>query len=287
MTLSIVARDHETGQMGVAVHTGYLAVGQKVPWAEPGIGAVATQAITRASYGPDMLGLLRSGHDPQRALHTLLDRDPQSESRQVAVVDATGRVAVHTGSNCIPEAGHAIGAGVVALANMAKADGVWSTMLEAFEASSGDLATRLCAAIMVGHQAGGDLRGSTSAAVLTVSGSPDDPPWSRIVDLRTDDHVEPLVELERLLRLNEMYELLGAGINATSAGSFDDARDALRAAVEHDLGNAQAGFWEAVAHRAAGDPETAEALLDAVADGDPRWRLLWERLPPVAPGTGT
>ncbi|MBC8364799.1 MAG: DUF1028 domain-containing protein [Actinobacteria bacterium] len=278
MTLSIVACDPDTGHLGVAVHTGYLAVGQLVPWAEPGVGAVATQAITEASYGPGALGMLRAGNDPGRALDTLLGRDPLREARQVAVVDVGGRVAVHTGDRCIPESGHAVGDGVVALANMVEADDVWVTMLEAYESGSGNLAERLCGAITAGHRAGGDLRGSTSAAVLTVTGNVDDPPWSRLVDLRTDDHAEPVAELARLLRLSGMYDLLGKGINASYAGRHDDAIAALHTAVEHDLGNAQAGFWEAFAHLAAGEPDTAEALLYEAVGDDPRWRLLWERL---------
>ncbi len=278
MTLSIVARDVRTGQMGVAVLTGYLAVGQKVPWVEPGVGAVATQAITEASYGPETLNLLRLGTDPRGVLSDLLDADPLRESRQVGVVDQAGRTAAHTGGECITAAGHAVGEGVVAMANMVGADGAWNTMLDAYEMADGALTDRLHDAVIAGHRAGGDLRGSTSAAILTVSGDPGEPPWSRLVDLRVDDHPDPVDELSRLLRLHGMYALMGEGINAIYAGRHDQARSALHAAVEHELGDVQAGFWRAVAAFSAGDTDAAESLLVEATGGDPAWLLLWERL---------
>ena len=175
MTLSIVALDPDTGQLGTAVHTGWLAVGSKVPWVEAGVGAVLTQAVTEASYGPRSLDLLRSGHSPAEALGALLAEDPHAESRQVAIIDLQGRAAVHTGSACIPDAGHAVGDGVVAVANMAGADGVWDAILEAFSTSSGPLARRLCSAVTAGQQAGGDMRGSTSAALLVAPGETTEP----------------------------------------------------------------------------------------------------------------
>jgi len=277
MTLSIVALDPDTGQLGTAVHTGWMAVGNKVPWVEAGVGAVLTQAVTEASYGPRSLDLLRSGHSPAEALGTLIAEDPHAESRQVAIVDFEGRVAVHTGSGCIPSAGHSVGDGVVAVANMAGADGVWDVMLDAFGSASGPLARRLCSAVTAGHEAGGDLRGSTSAALVVAPGGVAEPGWTRQVDLRIDDHPEPVAELARLLDLHEMYDLMGTGINAVTAGRTDEAMTALEAAAGHPLSNAQTGFWQAAAQLLAGDSEAAEATLRKATGDDTGWRLLWER----------
>lgn len=277
MTLSIVALDPDTGNLGAAVHTGWMAVGAKVPWVEAGVGAVLTQAVTEASYGPRSLDLLRSGHTPTEALAALLAEDPHAESRQVAIVDAGGRVAAHTGSACIPSAGHAVGDGVVAVANMASADGVWDAMLATFDGTPGDLARRLWSAVAAGHESGGDLRGSTSAALLVAAGAAGEPGWARQVDLRIDDHPEPVAEMARLLELHEMYELMGTGINAATAGRTDEARAALEAAAGHPLANAQTGFWKAAAQLLAGDREGAEATLREATGDDAGWRLLWER----------
>ncbi len=278
MTLSIVARDPDTGQVGVAVHTGYLAVGQRVPWVEPGVGAVATQAITEASYGPRSLGLLRAGDDPEAALDVLLAGDPGSSSRQVGLVDSAGRVAAHTGTGCIASAGHAVGDGVVALANMAEPEGVWDVMLEVYASAPGNLPRRLWAAVAAGREAGGDLRGSTSAAVLTAGGDREQPRWARLVDLRTDDSDDPVAELGRLLDLHDLYEIVGSGINALTAGRPTEALDLLTEAVANGPESTQAGFWKAAALLASGDREAAEATLEAAVGGDAGWRLLWERL---------
>jgi uncharacterized Ntn-hydrolase superfamily protein len=284
MTLSIIARHPGTGHLGAAVHTGYLAVGQKVPWVEPGVGAVVTQAITEASYGPRLLGLLRSGHHPEEALAGLLEEDPLRESRQVGVVDALGRVAAHTGRGCIPAAGHAVGDGFVALANMAETVGVWSVMADAFGSASGELPQMLCSAMGDGNTSGGDLRGSSSAAVLVASGDASVPAWDRLVDLRVDDHSQPVAELGRLIRLDSMYALMGRGINALHEGRHDEAISVLHSASQHPLGDDQARFWEAAAHLASGDPGAGEALIEILARKDQRWRMLWERLGPAVPG---
>lgn len=287
MTLSMIARHPETGHLGAAAHTGYLAVGQQVPWVEPGVGAVVTQAITEASYGPRLLNLLRLGHHPEEALSELLAEDPLRESRQVAVVDAAGRVAAHTGQNCIGAAGHAIGDGYAALANMAETSGVWTVMANEFEGAEGALAKMLCSALAEGHAAGGDLRGSSSAAILIADHDPALPSWKRLVDLRVDDHDRPVAELARLISLDSMYALMGTGINAIYGGRSAEAVTALTEAVAHDLGDAQARFWEAVARQSLGDGETAELIMEAIAAEDPRWQMLWHRLHPSIQVPGT
>ena len=286
MTLSMIARHPDTGHLGAAVHTGYLAVGQKVPWVQPGVGAVVTQAITEASYGPRLLDLLRSGHHPEEALAGLLEEDPLRESRQVALVDAAGRVAAHTGRDCIQSAGHVVGDAYVALANMAETDGVWSVMGDAFGSAGGTLSQMLCSALADGHAAGGDLRGSSSAAILVAGCDPSLPAWDRLVDLRVDDHAEPVAELGRLVRLDTMYALMGRGINAIYEGHGAEALSSLVAAADHDLGDDQARFWEAAARLAHGDGEAAETIIEALTITDRRWRVLWERLRPTIPLSG-
>ena len=284
MTLSMIARHPDSGHLGAAVHTGYLAVGQKVPWVEPGIGAVVTQAITEASYGPRLLDLLRAGDHPEEALAGLLAEDPLRESRQVAVVDSAGRVAAHTGRDCVQAAGHAVGDGYVALANMAESVGVWSVMGDAFGRAGGTLSKMLWSALAEGHAAGGDLRGSSSAAILIAGRDTSISAWDRLVDLRVDDHAEPVTELGRLIDLDTMYTLMGRGINAIYEGHQAEAISILQSASQPALGNDQARLWEAAAHLVAGEMDHAETIIRGIALRDPRWRVLWDRLGPALRG---
>src|SRR5947209_1734738 len=205
MTYSILAHDPETGQLGVAVQSHWFSVGSGVPWAAPGVGAVATQANAEISYGPRALELLRSGLGVTEALDQLLAEDPAAQSRQVAVMDAQGRAAVHTGSDCIPLAGHVVGEGVCCQANIMASEEVWPAMLDAFGAATGPLARRLVDALDAGEAAGGDLRGRQSAAILIVGA--DGPAWQAEVSLRVEDHPAPLPELRRLLSVHEAYRL--------------------------------------------------------------------------------
>ncbi len=175
MTYSIVVRDPRTGRFGVAVQTRYFSVGSVVPWAEPGVGAVATQSFTEISYGPRGLELMRAGASSLEALETLLAEDDGRDLRQVAMVDANGSVAVHTGARCVQAAGHAIGDGFSAQANMMERDTVWDAMVAAYAAAGGDLGERLMAALRAAEAEGGDMRGRQSAAMLVVEGDPHTP----------------------------------------------------------------------------------------------------------------
>ncbi len=200
MTYSIVARDPETGNLGVAVQSHWFSVGTVVTWAESGVGAIATQAFAEPAYGPRGLALMRLGVDPATALAALTGADPDRSRRQVALVDTGGRVAVHTGYQCIEAAGHVTAEGVSCQANMMRGPSVWPAMLEAYHESRGDLADRLMAALDAAEAAGGDLRGRQSAAMLVVNATSSGQPWrDRIVDLRVDDAADPLSELRRLL----------------------------------------------------------------------------------------
>ena len=203
MTYSIVGRDPARGELGVAVQSRAFNTGAVVPWGEPGVGVVATQSYTELSYGPLGLELLRGGKSPEEALTELVAADDDRDYRQVAILDAEGRVAVHVGAECIPAAGFAAGDGFSAQANMVASERVWESMAEAFQRSDGALAERLLSALDAAEQAGGDWRGRQAGGILVVAA--EGKPWEREVDVRVDDHPDPLVELRRLLRLREAY----------------------------------------------------------------------------------
>jgi uncharacterized Ntn-hydrolase superfamily protein len=207
VTYSIVARDPETGHLGVAVQSRAFGTGAVCPWALPGVGAATTQSFTEISYGPRGLELLAAGRTPREALDELAAADEREEFRQVAYVDASGRTAAHTGAACIPECGHLPRENVSAQGNMLASADVWPTMVESFERTAGKpLAERLLDALDDAEAAGGDFRGRQAGGLIVVSGDRNDPPWRRLVDVRVDDHPEPLQELRRLYRLGAGYE---------------------------------------------------------------------------------
>jgi uncharacterized Ntn-hydrolase superfamily protein len=224
LTYSIVARDEDTGEMGVAVQSHFFGVGRIVPWARAGVGAVATQAIADVSYGPLGLALMADGVAASDALASLIEADANSAIRQVAMVDAHGRVAAHTGDNCVAGAGHRTSRAVTAQANMMARDTVWNAMIDAYERSDGDLIDRMLQALDAAEAEGGDIRGRQSAGMLVVSGERDAAPWGQVVlDLRVEDHPEPLEELRRLVSFHRAYALVGAAVfdPRVIAGEFD------------------------------------------------------------------
>ena len=279
-TYSIVARDAATGEMGVAVQSHYFAVGAVVPWLEPGVGAIASQASGEPGYGAFGLGQLRAGKDPQQALDALLADDPRSDVRQVAFVDASGRVAVHTGSMCIAAAGHHVGEGYSAQGNMLRCDAVWPAMAEAFEGASGVLATRLLAALDAGEAAGGDVRGRQSAALRVVTGERSGRPWEETpVDIRVDDHPEPLAELRRLLDFQFGRSHFDRAEAAMQSGDQEAAFREVAKALELCGDNPEFGFWAGVALASGGRVDEALPLLRAAYQVDPGWRELLRRIP--------
>ena len=231
-TFSIVALDPKSGDVGVAVQSKYFAVGAVVPWARGGVGAVATQAAGRAAYGPEILDLLAGGLEPAEAIERALAEDERRETRQLGVVDAEGRAAAFTGNECNEWAGHATGSGYAAQGNILVGKDVVTEMARAFAQTSGVLAERLMASLEAAQAAGGDRRGQQSAALVVErpGGIPGNREGiDRIVDLRVDDHPEPIRELRRLLDLHtrmglvlgtyELYERRewGSAIAATEA----------------------------------------------------------------------
>jgi uncharacterized Ntn-hydrolase superfamily protein len=281
-TFSIVARDSTTGDIGVAVQSHYFAVGPIVPWAESGIGAVATQSLVEVSYGPKGLELMRNGKDAQAALKELLEQDPHPEVRQVAMVDARGEVAAHTGPKCIPEAGDTTGNGYSVQANLMASNRVWPAMARAYEKSNGDLAERLLAALEAGQLAGGDIRGQQSAAIIIVKGKRSNKPWAdRIMDLRVEDSPKPIAELRRLVTLWRAYRNVDDGDALITDGKVEEAMKAYSEAARLAPGNDEILFWQAVTLWKLGREKDATPIFRKVfARGGRRWVELVPRLVP-------
>lgn len=280
MTYSLVARDTETGELGVAVQSHYFSVGSIVAWAEPGVGAVATQSFVEVSYGPRGLQLMRAGRSAAGALGELVDGDPGEDKRQVAIIDAAGRVAVHTGHSCIPEAGHRVGAQMSAQANMMRRDTVPDAMVWAYQSASGDLAERLLAALEAAEAEGGDLRGRQSAALVVVGGRKSESPWRhRPFDLRVEDHIEPLKELRRLVTLRRAYDRMEEGETLAMAGDLAGAVEHYEAAHELAPDNLEIVFWLGLALAGSGRVEEGRAHVARAFAADPGWAELLRRLP--------
>jgi len=256
MTYSIVARDPETGELGVAVQSRAFNTGAVVPWAAPGVGVVATQSYTEVSYGPLGLELLRAGKSPEQALAELVAADDDSAYRQVAILGAGGQVAVHVGEACIPAAGFVAGDGFSAQANMVDSERVWESMAEAFEGSQGPLAERLLSALDAAEEAGGDWRGRQAGGIVVVG--PEGEPWEREVDVRVDDHPDPLGELRRLLRLRQAYTAMRG-----RPGPSEDDLEALP-----ELDRRLAAIFGAAA---TGRIDEARRLLRPLLEEEPRW----------------
>jgi uncharacterized Ntn-hydrolase superfamily protein len=283
-TYSIVARDPTTGELGVAVQSHWFAVGPIVPWVRPGVGAVATQSIAEPAYGPHALDRVQANGVGARAtLDALLAEDELSRFRQVAIVDAYGEVATHTGKGCIAYAGHEAGAQFSAQANMMASPDVWPAMAAAFEAASGPLARRLLAALYAAESSGGDARGRQSSALVVAPAEGE--PWQRTVDVRVDDHPEPLRELERLLDLADAYAIASEGDDLVGQGRHAEAGERYRLASERAPGNHELLFWSGLATARAGDVARG---LDQVREAirlQPGWMELLGRLEPeIAPG---
>ncbi|MXV73971.1 DUF1028 domain-containing protein [Candidatus Poribacteria bacterium] len=203
-TFSIVGYDAETGDLGIAVQSKFFAVGSVVPWAEAGVGAIATQSWANTTYGPNGLKLLKSGLSAEQTLERLIADDPGRATRQVGIVDAKGTVGNYTGDECNEWAGAISGKDYTAQGNILAGEDVVNAMGKAFEETEGELADKLMAALFAGQEKGGDTRGQQSAALLVVreqggySGFND-----RYIDLRVDDAEKPIEELQRLLEIQK------------------------------------------------------------------------------------
>jgi len=278
-TYSIVARDPKSGELGVAVQSHYFSVGPIVPWAEAGVGAVATQSLVLVDYGPLGLDLMRKGFTAKQALDSLLKADPHNEGRQVAMVDAKGNVAGYTGKSCIPDAGDVQGEQFSCQANLMANAKIWPAMKAAYETAQGDLAERLMQALEAAEKAGGDIRGRQSAAILVVKGEPSGKPWNDVVaNLRVEDHDHPLVELRRLLRLRRAYNLEDQGDAYTTEKKSAEAAAAYDEAMKLAPDVVELQFWAAVTMYQNDRKADALALFKKVFAREARWVPLVERL---------
>ena len=277
-TYSIVAFDPETGEHGAAVHSHWFSVGSLCIWARPGIGAVATQSVVEPAHGPDGLDRMAAGAAAADALDAVLGADALAAVRQVGIVDAEGRIAVHTGADCIPCAGHATGAHVSAQANMMARGTVPAAMVAGFEAADGDLADRLTAALEAAEGQGGDVRGRQSAALVVVPREGE--AWQNRFELRVEDHHEPIEELGRLLRLARAYELAGAADQLMASDRAREAGPLYERAAELAPESHELLFWAGLAQAHAGDAERGVAAVRRAIELHPGWRQLLERLSP-------
>ncbi len=287
-TYSIVARDAETGEMGVAVQSHWFSVGSIVTWAEAGVGAIATQSFVDPAYGPRGLELMKSGLNADQALEALVKVDQGRDVRQVAFVDTSGKVAAHTGAKCIESAAHHVGKGYSVQANMMLNDKVVPAMAKAYEDTQGDLADRLMAALEAAQRVGGDIRGKQSAAMLIVKGESTGRPWAdRVLELRIEDHPTPIDELNRLLTVHRAYEHMNAGDVAVEHEDLELAMVEYGKAAELLPNNVEVQYWAAVTLATVGQLEKALPMFRTVFAADANWIELTQRLykPGIIPDT--
>jgi uncharacterized Ntn-hydrolase superfamily protein len=279
-TFSIVARDPASGRMGVAVQSHWFSVGSGVTWAEAGVGAVATQALVEVSHGPLGLDLMRGGRSAPEALRALLAADEGRDLRQVGLVDSGGRVATHTGERCIADTGHVMGEGFSVQANMMATPDVWPAMADAYRGSTGDLAERMLAALEAGQAAGGDVRGRQSAAILIVEADSTGRPWAdTAMELRVEDHPEPIRELRRLVTLHRAYEHMNRGDELLGVDRVGDALVAYRTAAQMAPEVEELPFWHAVTLADLGRVDEALPIFRQVFAVNADWATLVQRLP--------
>jgi uncharacterized Ntn-hydrolase superfamily protein len=281
-TYSIVARDPNTGEMGVAVQSHWFSVGSSVPWAEAGVGAVATQSFVRIEYGPEGLDLMKKGVPAPEALKRLVEADAGRDVRQVAMIDASGRVSAWTGSKCIKAAGDHVGGGYSVQANLMLDSGVWPAMAKAFESANGELADRMLAALEAAQAAGGDIRGRQSAAIRIVKGKSTGKAWDdTVMDLRIEDHPEPIKELRRLMTLRRAYDHMNAGDLAVEKNDMDSAVSHYGAAEAMVPDMDEFIFWHAATLAQKGRLDDALPLFRKAFLLQPGWHTLVKRLPMV------
>ena len=282
-TFSIVARDPITGEMAVGVQSHWFSVGTSVVWGEAGVGVVATQSFINKSYGIKGLELMKQGKTAPEALQQLLTLDEAREVRQVAMIDTNGNVKAFTGKNCIDYAYQIVGKNYSVQSNMMLTDKVCSAMSKAYEASIGKpLAERVLTALQAAQSAGGDIRGRQSAAILVVAGKKSDQPWNdRLIDLRVDDHVAPLNEMDRLLRLFRAYQHMDKGDLATEKNEMPLAMEEYGAAMKMFPANLEMKYWTAITLANNKKIKQAAEMLQVIYKQDANWRELTKRLPKV------
>ncbi len=278
-TYSIVARDSVTGEMGVAVQSHWFSVGSLTIYGEAGVGVVATQSLVNPSYGPKGLALMKQGVLPQEALNQLLKADAGSMYRQVAFLNFNGEVASHTGDLCIAEAGHRNGKNFSVQANMMLNNTVWDVMANAFETTNGTLSERILAAMKAAQAEKGDIRGKQSAAILIVKPETTGNSWEdTVMDLRIEDHENPIEELERLMEIHKAYNFMNLGDLAMEVGDSEKAESYYLKAQALFPDNLEMQFWYAINMINNKEVDQAKPILKRIYKADSNWKLLTERL---------
>ncbi len=281
-TYSIVARDAATGEMAIGVQSHWFSVGTAVPWAEAGVGVVATQSFVDKSYGPKALTLLKQGFTAQQALDSLTKADVGRDVRQVAIVDNKGNVAAHTGAKCIKYANHITGTNFSVQSNMMLGSSVCKSMEIAFTKSAGKpLAERVLLALEAAENAGGDIRGKQSAALVTVGGKITESWNNKTIDVRVDDATLPLKELRRLYTVHLAYEHMNNGDLAVEKNNMELAMNEYNAAMKLFPQNLEMKYWTAITLANNKQVDKAATLLKTIYVKDKNWRELTKRLPAV------
>jgi uncharacterized Ntn-hydrolase superfamily protein len=294
VTYSIVARDEQSGAMGVACQSHFFAPGAVVTWAEPGVGVVATQAFVDGRYGQRSLAGLRAGRRPDQIVADLIRDDAHPEVRQFALVGRSGPAAVHTGAACIQSTGDLSAGGVAVQGNMLANDQVLPAMMDAFLQDQditgpGGLARRLLRAMRAGEDAGGDARGSQGAVLVVVDGKPTDAPWDhKPIDLRVDDHVDPIGELERLLELRLAFDpvyqtmfapgLMVGAYHEPVSGDLERTRETLERSIAVVEPNQEARFWLGILLARSGSTAEARKELRRCYAANPGLTVMTRRL---------
>lgn len=278
-TYSIVAYDAATGEVGAAVQSHWFSVGSIVIWAESGVGAVATQSFVKVDYGPLGLEAMNKGKKPKDILKTMVAEDEGRDVRQVAMVDINGNVAAHTGAKCIDYACDSQGDGFSVQANMMLKGSVCEAMEKAFKNTKGNLATRIMAALKAAEGEGGDIRGKQSAAIKIVKAKRSEKPWEDVVmDLRVEDHPDPINELSRIVDVHNAYNDMNKGDLALEHGDTEAAMKHYQSAVNALPGRVEPIFWQAVNLLSLGRQDEALPLIAKVFKESPQWRKMPERL---------
>ena len=282
-TYSITARDAKTGELAVGVQSHWFSVGTAVPWAEAGVGVVATQSFVDKSYGAKGLALMKQGFTAKQALDSLVKADEGRDVRQVSFIDNKGNVATHTGKKCIQYASHIIGDGFSVQSNMMLGSKVCESMADAYKKSSGKpLAERILIALEAAQKVGGDIRGMQAAAILLVPGTSTNQPWNeRTVDLRVDDHHLPLKELRRLYNVHLAYEHMNKGDVAVEKNDMQLAMQEYNAAMKMFPSNLEMQYWTAITLANGKQVAKAIRMLKSIFAKDKNWKELTRRLPPV------
>lgn len=280
-TFSIVARDSVTGEMAVGVQSHWFSVGSVVPWGRSGVGVVATQSFVNPAYGPEGLKLMEEGKTASEALGILVAQDEGKEYRQVAFLDNTGRTEAFTGEKCVEAASHITGKNFSVQANMMLNNKVVPAMEQAFRSHPNlPLAERIVKVLQAAQEAGGDIRGRQSAALIVVGPEKVKNSWEdKKIDLRVDDHPEPLKELERLLKVARAYEFMNRGDLAMEEEDVPEALKQYGKAMEMFPENLEMQYWTAVALANSGRLEEAKPMFDSIFQKDENWREMTRRLP--------